>query len=61
MFARFPSLNTLLAWRNVGPKELLIAMSYVNRDLLVVKIDTDGGLYNYSIPGIIQALYCVPD
>jgi len=32
-----------------------------NWDLLVVKSDSDGGLYNYIIPGAIRALYCVPE
>jgi len=54
MFARFPNLNILLAWRNVGPKEVLIATLYVNRDLVVFKSDSDDGLYNHFIPGIVR-------
>jgi len=54
MFARFPNLKILLAWRNVGPKEVLIATLYVNRDLVVFKSDSDGGLYNHFIPGIVR-------
>jgi hypothetical protein len=49
MFARFPNLNILLAWRNVGSKKVLIATLHVNRDLVVFKSDSDGGLYNHFI------------